>query len=365
MTAAIELTPPAPLTVLEIGQLKHYEAIVERNERAVMEGMDALLEVHDRNLYREYGTFPEYIAARFPRLAGLHRSRIYQKLDEARETRNITAAVSTMVDNPVPLPASGRSMRAFAQSDLDDQEKVDVYVDVARDKGRAPTGREIEEAIARRAEANPDSSDEDERAAAFLAAASPKANLRVTAPPPPRILTRGPAQLANERYTDPIYIEAARRVLGAIDVDPASCDEANEVVKAGIFFDEDTNGLGKHWFGRVYLNPPYGVDEDRNSNMGRWSAELVDQYEADIVTAAILCVNALPWAPWWKRLVDFPVCLTNHRPIFRKPRGAEPDKHGPPNGNAFFYLGPDVDAFVREFDQFGPIYGRLKPARSN
>jgi hypothetical protein len=39
-----------------------------------------------------------------------------------------------------------------------------------------------------------------------------------------------------EWYTKPAYIEAARRVLGGIDLDPASCDLAQQTVKATAFY---------------------------------------------------------------------------------------------------------------------------------
>jgi hypothetical protein len=44
--------------------------------------------------------------------------------------------------------------------------------------------------------------------------------------------------LSNEHYTPPRYIEAARTVLGNIDLDPASCVEANAWVKADAFYSE-------------------------------------------------------------------------------------------------------------------------------
>jgi hypothetical protein len=64
--------------------------------------------------------------------------------------------------------------------------------------------------------------------------------------------------MSNEHYTPAKYIEAARDVLGGIDLDPASCEAANGTVRAAKFFDAEHSGLVEEWHGRVWLNPSYG-----------------------------------------------------------------------------------------------------------
>lgn len=157
---------------------------------------------------------------------------------------------------------------------------------------------------------------------------------------------------SNEWYTPAQYIEAARRVMGGIDVDPASNEHANKTVRAATFYTKANSGLDKDWPGRVWLNPPYG------GMSGPFVARLVEQFKAGITTEAIVLVNANSTeTKWFAPLWDYTLCFTDHRIDFETPAGA---KNGSTHGSVFVYLGKNVEAFAREFDQFGYVVARLR-----
>jgi hypothetical protein len=159
-----------------------------------------------------------------------------------------------------------------------------------------------------------------------------------------------------EWYTPAPYVEAAREVLGGIELDPASCAEAQETVKAARYYTLNydrtgesseqgafqADGLLRPWVARsVFLNPPYGT-RDGKSNQALWSAKVIAAYSnaaflddvspgpakeraltpavVGAIRSAILLVNASTSELWFKPLWRFPICFTDHRIRFNYPK---------------------------------------------
>lgn len=158
--------------------------------------------------------------------------------------------------------------------------------------------------------------------------------------------------ISNEHYTPAKYIEAARLVLGAIDLDPASCAEANEIVQAKEFFGLRNDGLAQEWTGRVWLNPPYG----RDPGPGPFVTKLISHFQNHQVEAAVLLVNAhCTDTEWFQGLWDGHLCFTDHRINF----SGDDARSGSTHGSVFVYFGKNKSEFTKQFSQFGAVVARI------
>lgn len=204
------------------------------------------------------------------------------------------------------------------------------------------------------------------------------------------------SSLSSSWATPPEIITPARRVLGGrIGIDPASCDLANEIVRAERYFTEETDGLAQEWDDDWFLNPPYGAGVTE-----KWVDRAVEQHIKHTKNG-ILLVNATPDRRWFQQLWNYPICFPEKRirfletpeqrlirmvNTFKKARkeglisieelgrtfdelaALIPAYEGetfaggklfrgpqPTNGNAIVYLGSNPMSFAREFKIFGHI----------
>ena len=167
----------------------------------------------------------------------------------------------------------------------------------------------------------------------------------------------------NEWWTQAKYVDAARLVLGGqIDLDPASCWEANQTVRASHYYTKEQDGLRQPWVAKsVWLNPPFSRDnvargmepgDHPRSILQAWVEKLIAEYRCGNVSAAIMLTKADSKQVWFQPLLDYTICLARDRVYFNRP-GQEPEKMM--FGTAFVYLGPDVARFVQVFRKFGRV----------
>ena len=149
---------------------------------------------------------------------------------------------------------------------------------------------------------------------------------------------------SDEHYTPQNIINAAREVMGKIDLDPMSCKQANKIVKATKFYDKETDGLRQPWFGKVWLNPAFSLADEAVAN-------LLQAYLVGVATEALLLIKAAPDTNRHQMLAPLPFCEIRGRVKFI----ADNNNHPAPFAILVFYLGKNFPKFKEVFGKFGNI----------
>jgi len=150
-----------------------------------------------------------------------------------------------------------------------------------------------------------------------------------------------------EWYTPDDYLDAARNVLGTIELDPASSDVAQQRVGAETYYTLDDDGLGQAWTGTVWMNPPY-----RAELVDEFVHKLCNHFDAGDVAQAVVLVNNATDTRWFQDASQFAsaICFPRGRIKFLDPDG---NPGAPLQGQAVLYFGDDVGGFTAEFSHFG------------
>lgn len=302
----------------ERGRLAECEAVIERGLKTFVDVGNALLQIRDDRLYRaEYGTFEDYCRDKW----GWQRHYANRLIGAAQVTKNLVpiGTNQTMfVNNPATWPAG------FKLPETESQARPLTTLDAEQQR----------EAWQRAVETAPEGK---------ITAAHVQSVVDEIQQKPHVSYNSG----NNEWYTPAEYIEAARAVLGEIELDPASSEIANRTVKARVYFTAEDDGLRYSWDGRVWMNPPYAGEL-----IGRFAEKLAYHFETGEVTEAIVLVNNSTETNWFTRLMKSASAV-----VF--PRGrvkfidAEGNPGAPLQGQAIIYLGNQPDKFLLEFVRFG------------
>lgn len=153
----------------------------------------------------------------------------------------------------------------------------------------------------------------------------------------------------NEWYTPQDYVEAARRCLGEIVLDPATSEIAQERIQATNYFTVNEDGLKQCWCDKVWLNPPYAQPW-----IQLFAEKIITEIDSGMVSEAIVLTHNYTDTAWFHLLESRAslICFTRGRVKFEKSDGTIA---APTQGQAFFYFGANTERFREEFDGYGFI----------
>jgi ParB family chromosome partitioning protein len=151
----------------------------------------------------------------------------------------------------------------------------------------------------------------------------------------------------NEWYTPQKYIDAAKEVMQAIDLDPASSEQAQKIIKAKKYFTMERNGLNQQWRGRIWLNPPFSREL-----ISLFIDKLIGGYKDGKIKEAILLTHNFTDTSWFHTAEQeaAALCFTRGRIKFIDEDGNHAQ---PTQGQCFFYYGDNAKKFEKVFSNYG------------
>ena len=159
-----------------------------------------------------------------------------------------------------------------------------------------------------------------------------------------------------EWYTPPALLDKAREVVGDFHTDPASCDAANELVRAKVFYSHENQGEHQVWKGPVWANFPGGTDEIGRSRQQVWAELAVSKWAKNEFEEGLFLLKCDPTKAWSHVWLNRPHCVLSGRIVFQD--GSTGSRTGSsPHAYVVMYLGHNVQKFACVFSTIGSVPG--------
>lgn len=301
----------------EAAELARHELTIAAGLRTFYAVGEALQAIRDARLYRaDHATFEDYCRDRW----GMSH----------RHANRLVAAASFVANvGPVgPIPESERLIRPLVALPPAEQRQawgIAVELAAAHTPNGQPTPTLVEAAAAH--VRDPDAL---QLAPVYAERAAAKLAVHYSSATP-------------EWYTPPQIVAAVVDFFDDIDLDPCAEGGAPKTIPALRHYTVADDGLALPWFGRVYLNPPYG------DAIPPWIAKLDACYRAGGIEAGIALVPARTDTAWFDPLWAHTICFVRGRLKF----GGAADSA--PFPSALVYLGTEPGRFARAVAHLGRV----------
>jgi hypothetical protein len=166
-----------------------------------------------------------------------------------------------------------------------------------------------------------------------------------------------------EWYTPPEIISLARELMGSIDLDPASSEAANLIVKAKRFWTKENSPLTCRWEAEsVFLNPPGEVKGDKETKQYPkrfWEHLVINWSRSNVQQAVFVMFSVEQFATLQDCSLapqDFPLLFLRNRIHFIG-RG-----NNPSHSNALVWLPPPQMSKAQQEERLSRLargFGRI------
>jgi hypothetical protein len=328
------------LTEDEDQALARCETTIEHGLQTFYAVGNALVEIRDERLYRAtHRAFEDYCQERW----GMTRQHANRLIAAAETVKNLEPIGSILPS--YPLPTAESQIRSL--TNLAPEQQIGAWTEAVGRSGGQPTAAIVEQVAKewqppRIVQVAPMPETADLIGDGIDDALDPPIEpAQVVDMPRPRVNAGLFTSATPEWYTPQHIIARVVKVFGEIDLDPCSNSREAPNVPALNHYTAADDGLAREWFGRVYMNPPYG-DE-----IPQWVDRLVQAYEGEEINAAIALVPGRIDTNWFRPLWAYAICAVYGRLRFS---GAE---NSAPFPSVIVYMGPDVELFKEAFEDIG------------